>query len=59
MSWALQFKWDIEKLVWVQQKDIRMVKGQEQKSWGREIEGTGLAQSGKEEAVISPWPPTV
>lgn len=35
-----------------------MVKGRKQKSWGREIEGAGLAQSGKGEAAMSPWPPT-
>lgn len=43
MFWAPQFKWDVEKLVWAQRRGIRMVKGQEQKSWGREVEGAGLA----------------
>lgn len=32
---------------------------QEEKSWGREVEGAGLAQPGKEEAAISPQPATV
>lgn len=42
-----------------QQKGIRMAKGQEQKSLGREVKGAGFAQSGKEEVAIGYWPPTV
>jgi len=37
-----------------------MVRSQDQKfRERREIEAAGLVQSGKEEAVISPWPTTV
>lgn len=46
-------------IVMIQHKGIRMVKGQKQKSLGREVKGAGLAQSGKEEVAMSPWPPTV
>lgn len=42
-----------------QKKGIRMVKGQEQKSLGREVKGAGLAQAGKEEVAMSQRPPTV
>lgn len=53
------FQMECREVGGVQQKGIRMVKGQEQRSLGKEVKGTGLAQSGKEEVTISCCLPAV